>query len=131
MPFDAKDTGTMEVDRPFMYPELKAPRHIRLLQVSGEQQSNRMLGKFTIVVLDRLPVTYKAVSYSWGYPQATEDVWFSRHEYLKFNPAAASMLRSVVASQDSSYLWIDALCIYSYRTATKCCRNLRFRPQFL
>src|SRR5271154_348581 len=21
-------------------------------------------------------------------------------------------------------------CIYSYRTATKCCRNLRFRPQF-
>jgi hypothetical protein len=26
--------------------------------------------------------------------------------------------------------WIDSICIYSYRTAMKCCRNLRFRPQF-
>jgi hypothetical protein len=28
------------------------------------------------------------------------------------------------------FLWVDAICMYSYRTATKCCRNLRFRPQF-
>ena len=25
---------------------------------------------------------------------------------------------------------VDRVCTYSYRTATKCCRNLRFRPQF-
>jgi hypothetical protein len=28
------------------------------------------------------------------------------------------------------YLWIDSLCIYSYRTAMKHLRNLRFMPQF-
>jgi hypothetical protein len=27
-------------------------------------------------------------------------------------------------------LWIDALCIYPDRYRTKCCRNLRFEPQF-
>jgi hypothetical protein len=28
------------------------------------------------------------------------------------------------------YIWIDSLCIYSYRTAMKHLRNLRFMPQF-
>jgi hypothetical protein len=32
--------------------------------------------------------------------------------------------------QDGFRLWADAVCMYSYRTATKCCGNLRFRPQF-
>ncbi len=107
----AKDIATVALDRPLAYPELKELRQIRLLQVSGEQGSGRMLGKFTVVSLDSLPVEYKAVSYSWGYPQSTEEVWFGKHKFLKVNPAAASMLRSVIALRDPSYLWVDALCI--------------------
>ena len=40
------------------------------------------------------------------------------------------MLSNLYHKYQVTRLWLDMVCMYSYQTATKCCRNLRFRPQF-
>ena len=72
---------------------------------------------------------YDALSYFWGDPIVTKPILlgeFRRQVETKLLAA----LKIIRRRQDCKYVWIDALCIYSYRTATKCCRNLMFRPQF-
>jgi hypothetical protein len=74
-------------------------------------------------------VTYNALSYSWGSGSPTGRVICNSVEVL-VNDTLASALRVLRHQQKEIHIWCDVLCIYSYRTATKCCRNLRFRPQF-
>jgi hypothetical protein len=72
---------------------------------------------------------YEALSYTWRNHEDTHEIWCSgRHLSITKNLRAA--LHHLRYAAKPRKLWIDAICIYSYRTATKCCRNLRFRPQF-
>jgi hypothetical protein len=77
------------------------------------------------------PPPYEALSYAWGDDLTnthslscegqslvvTDSVWLALH---RLRPEAG----------DPLVIWIDAICIYSYRTAMKYFRNLRFMPQF-
>ena len=98
-------------DEPFKYSTLEQPRHIRLLQVSSDETSNRLLCKFTHTSLDNLTFRYLAFSYCWGDPTPTDKVWCSEHRYLNINSSAAAMLRCIVRGKGTEHVWIDALCI--------------------
>ena len=72
---------------------------------------------------------YEAISYCWGDPEPTSSILIDGCT-LGITDILDSFLRRKRVRASKQRLWIDAVCIYSYRTATKCCRNLRFRPQF-
>jgi hypothetical protein len=72
---------------------------------------------------------FDALSYVWGDPSVTKEIQFCGLSRLVTGNLFEALTR-LREEGDSKWIWIDALCIYSYRTATKCCRNLRFRPQF-
>ena len=75
-------------------------------------------------------LSYEALSYTWGdlkmlHPILLDDQTFPVMENLY------DTLRHLRLKNDQvRYLWIDALCMYSYRTAMKHLGNLRFMPQF-
>ena len=98
-------------DEPFEYSTLGEPRHIRLLQVSSDETSNRLLCNFTHASLDNLTFRYLAFSYCWGDPTPTDKVWCSEHRYLNINSSAAAMLRCIIRGKGTGHMWIDALCI--------------------
>jgi hypothetical protein len=74
------------------------------------------------------PPSYQALSYTWGNPEATVPVEINGCE-LQVTTNLADALRQLRAKR-VELMWIDALCMYPDRYRTKCCRNLRFEPQF-
>jgi hypothetical protein len=88
--------------------------------------------------------SFRALSYAWGSDVLSHSINVSGHtvdvtENLfnilqTLSSAAADQygnpLADLLGKKGSRYLWIDAICIYSYRPRIKCCRNLRFEPRF-
>jgi hypothetical protein len=111
------------------YDELDAKiNQIRLLELLPDRWTEEIRCELRIAALDKGPA-YEALSYVWGNPQDTVEITVNGAPFKATRNLTAA-LRRLRSSRDSRTLWADAICIYSYRTATKCCRNLRFRPQF-
>ena len=78
---------------------------------------------------------YITLSYCWGdsldYKTTTKNVaQLEQAIVLEEIPATFQDAIVVTRSLGVQFLWIDAVCMYSYRTAMKHLRNLRFMPQF-
>ncbi|KAF2803939.1 uncharacterized protein BDZ99DRAFT_467669 [Mytilinidion resinicola] len=72
---------------------------------------------------------YEALSYVWGNPNSTARITVNGMGHdVTVNLADA--LRHLRKPALPCILWVDALCIYSYRTAIKHLITLRFDPQF-
>jgi hypothetical protein len=72
---------------------------------------------------------YTALSYVWGDAAVTVPITCNDCKTeVRANLAAA--LRRLRQPSEWTLYWIDALCIYSYRTAMKRLGNLRLTPQF-
>jgi hypothetical protein len=72
-------------------------------------------------------IKFTALSYTWGSIDSTRTITCNGHP-LQISQNLYNALKKLFAPDD--FIWVDAICSYSYRTAMKCCRNLRFRPQF-
>ena len=72
---------------------------------------------------------YECISYHWGNGEKEWNVQVDG-QCMKVSEVVYTILcerRSLVKDR---WIWIDQICIYSYRTAMKHLENLRFMPQF-
>jgi hypothetical protein len=69
---------------------------------------------------------YVAISYCWGDVKDLCNVRVNDYE-VPLRGHVYAMLSNLYHKYQVTRLWLDMVCMYSYQTATKCCR---FRPQF-
>jgi Heterokaryon incompatibility protein (HET) len=96
-------------------------------------------------------VDYVALSYTWGNPtrdkpivdkdgtehlendatgpRKTRKIYY-RGRGLPITQNLYDLLVLIRHREHHGWLWADAICTYPDRYRTKCCRNLRFEPQF-
>jgi Heterokaryon incompatibility protein (HET) len=110
----------------YKYPPLPA-KSIRILALTPGQRGTDLHGK--IVMNDPDEVNYGALSYVWGDSHLTKSIHIGEAT-LPITESLYSALQQVRETDEEHWIWCDQICIYSYRTATKCCRNLRSKPQF-
>jgi Heterokaryon incompatibility protein (HET) len=103
-----------------------------LLSSMSETQSGLYGSLETFRLSDAPP--YIAVSYEWGGPLISlkDDVNLQiQYHQLPLKPNLAQALTCFREQfKQPRFLWIDSICIYSYRTAMKRLGNLRFMSQF-
>jgi hypothetical protein len=106
-------------------------KHIRLLTLSPGEPQDELHLQLNVTPLN-IGQHYEALSYFWGSPilEVKVTIGVSAGQYLLVTQNLATALRHLRHTHEPRVLWVDAVCMYSYQTATKCCRNLRFRPQF-
>jgi hypothetical protein len=104
-------------------------REFRLVKLKPSTQlSSPVCCELVETQLNNCP-PYEAMSYVWGDPGAKAPVHVE-DAMLHVTVNLECALRYFRWEHEVRWLWVDAISIYSYRTATKCCRNLRIRPQF-
>jgi hypothetical protein len=124
------------------FPSLPTQTSVRLLRIHAQQLDDTAIEcSLEVYDLERTHPDYIAVSYTRGPASssaANERPRLSRQRMVSCNGRKLKVHQNLLEFLNGVewwkgkllYMWIDAICIYSYRTATKCCRNLRFRPQF-
>ena len=134
---------------------LEGPRTIRLVELHPAIDFNSPI-ECTIspASLSNCRHQYRALSYVWGVDKSSSKAIFNgrpitisanldkalrrlRTNDLRCCNLMCSCQQAWYAGQTNheytyppTRLWIDAVCIYPDRHRTKCCRNLRFEPQF-
>jgi hypothetical protein len=73
---------------------------------------------------------YSAVSYMWGLPGLHSYDIILNDQYFRVQRNLRLVLDCLRLPDEIRILWVDAICIYSHRTATKHLRSLRIAPQF-
>jgi hypothetical protein len=117
------------MSQPYIHIPFKGSYSIRVLFLEPESNYAAPL-RCSLAELPLEPAPeYSALSYAWDAQHPSCPVQCNGG-VLRVTPNCESALRRLRHGQDVQKLWIDSICIYSYRTATKCCRNLRFRPLF-
>ena len=88
-------------------------RHIRLLKASRDDNSlpAELRCEYLLAPLDKLPVTYTAISYVWGDPTAVSQIICDDGGYLSLTTSATDILNAIVDARAPGYFWIDQLCI--------------------
>jgi Heterokaryon incompatibility protein (HET) len=113
----------------FEYEPLKlSGNSIRLLQIQPATEDNIIRCTISQYPIHNRPVSI-AISYTWGDEHNQRSIFVNGRNF-RIRKNLWDLLWHLQQCQENRHLWIDALCIYSYRTAAKCCRNLRFRPLF-
>jgi hypothetical protein len=109
------------------------PGQIRLLLLERRPADNQLQGSIITRPLSKSP-RFEALSYLWGQKDKVKKFFIGCDKPIfEVWENLYTALHTIMALTDAGEprtLWIDQICTYSYRTATKCCRNLRFRPQF-
>ena len=106
---------------------------IRLLKPKSRSE---LVFELVHVSLDKNP-RYSALSYTWGAALFPCHISIANH-ILPITENLRDALQALIAlskakdhpSTAGELFWINAICIYQDRHRSKCCRNLRFEPQF-
>src|ERR1700733_11343195 len=117
---------------PYIYsqkiPHPRGGKFIRLLELLPGDPSDNICCSLHLYALDSCP-RYEALSYTWGAAMNTRPIKID-DEILDVTRKLRCALRHLRSPSRPRLLWVDAVCMYSYRTAMKHLRNLRFMPQF-
>jgi hypothetical protein len=113
--------------------------------LATDSEDGQIVCQLDHVSLDSQP-QYIALSYVWGDGGSKSErillngkafgITQSLHDALEYlrSPGAAKVRGSQNATgplvSPVGRIWVDAICIYQDRYRSKCCRNLRFKPQF-
>jgi hypothetical protein len=109
------------------------PDDIRLLRLMPHKNEKAdikcQLVKYSLQDSGKRNHLYEALSYAWGGSGKPLFISIKEHKL----PVTVNLHTALSRLRDCSLtriIWIDAVCIYSYRTTMKHLRNLRFIPQF-
>jgi hypothetical protein len=119
----------------FKYDALQ-DKEIRLLRCSGGPSTFQL----SHVSFDNMP-DYIALSYFWGDPTPCHVITCNGKQMMiaaNLKKALAAVFAAIkrdgapplYEKDENISLWADGICMYPDRHRTKCCRNLRFEPQF-
>jgi hypothetical protein len=120
----ADDEGLQQYE----YKSLPKDKYIRYLILDPGKDDEPLSGCLIIEHIDKVP-DFDAISYVWGPHNFVSQITCDG-KIIHPTASLGDALRRVRLPNTARNVWADQVCIYSYRTATKCCRNLRFRPQF-
>ncbi|KAN0106852.1 HET domain containing protein [Hyaloscypha variabilis] len=99
-----------EIDKAALYKPLNAHRkEVRLLTIIPNEFAEDIHCSLARVSLDDAP-SYEALSYAWGSPQCTRQIYLDEVPYAVTNNLE-SALRHLRYLDRPRVLWIDALCI--------------------
>jgi hypothetical protein len=106
----------------------------RLLDIGSEAENREP----RLVLAGQRELTYAILSYCWGTLPVSDSSKSTRSNAVEhLNQIARDSLPRtiqdairVIRTLGLQYIWVDSVCIYPDRYRTKCCRNLRFEPQF-
>ena len=110
------------MDSTYIYNTLPMPDSIRLLKLDPGDPDALLQGTFTIVPLSEPGLSYRALSYTWGNPLDEGSRFFEPHNdstyYVNCGGKCIEILKNLRDALwqlrqlgESSYLWIDAICI--------------------
>jgi hypothetical protein len=118
----------------YVYTDLAAAHSIRLLNLRpGGKKANEIVCELLEENLDKIEIEYEALSWSWGTDSWDERIRIHHKGEDFFSNVPRSLISALKALRYRKAvrtLWIDAICTYSHRTATKHLGTLRFAPQF-
>ena len=112
---------------PYVYTPLPDDGWIRVLEL--HPGIGPLSCSLSICKLEEGPLKFEALSYVWGKHQDAMNIECDGHT-LPIGPNLACALEHLRHGTDSRLLWVDAVCIYSYRNTMKHLRILRFTPLF-
>jgi hypothetical protein len=112
----------------YTYSDLPGGNWIRLLRLLPGALGDSIHIELLAVELENAP-PFETISYCWGASDHREIIQCSG-EIMKVTTTLFGALRRFRDASKETILWADAVCIYSYRTAMKYLRTLRFAPQF-
>jgi hypothetical protein len=102
-------------------PLLPEKREIRVLQISRTIINGRpeFIGDLVVVSLLEAP-RYIAISYTWGEPEIVGRLWLLGGGWrIDLTRSTTSILENLLDGVARVWVWVDAICIYSNRTAMK------------
>ena len=110
------------------YKPLSGPDQIRLLHLHHGINDGQVRCELHHYALEDCPL-YTAVSYAWGEEEPRRVILLDGTQFT-VRENLFSLLDYARQPDEDRLLWIDAICIYSRRTAMKHLRTLRFEPLF-
>jgi hypothetical protein len=118
------------ITTPYAYHPLPSPGQIRLLVLEPIDQSPDASIHVSVLnhSIEEAPL-YEALSYCWGDVSKMAQITTDGKSML-VTPNLCAALMYLRQNSTPRTLWVDAVCIYSYRTVMKRLGNLRFIPQF-
>jgi len=113
---------------PFPYRLLDSSKNqIQLLKLLPGSNGDRLTCLIFEVSLDSNDLQYEALSQTWGSPFPVRTIILDHRTFcISANLDAA--LRSLRRTDEPRVLWVDAICIFVYRSWRKYHRKLRFGP---
>ena len=99
------------------------------LEPSSEHEAEICLKMWHVPLTSVQRGRYEALSYTWGESNDITTIRVDGSE-MQVTRNLESALRHLRHHEKSRILWVDAICIYSDRTAMKHLGNLKFVPQF-
>ena len=112
----------------FTYQPLQEPMDFRLLELLPGERDETLKCSLTHSSLTSHPY-YHALSYTWGTPGLFQEIELGGVAH-SIQANLFDFLQQLRLTYAAVTLWVDALCIYSYRTAMKHLGNLGLAPQF-
>ncbi|KAI0550343.1 heterokaryon incompatibility protein-domain-containing protein [Xylaria curta] len=95
----------------YVYEPLPQNSHTRVLELSPALDPNTPLhGNFRFVNLDKDPF-YDAISYTWGDPHFTEEIFIGENSRLCITPNLRDALVRFRQPTEVRSIWVDAVCI--------------------
>src|SRR5947207_2923070 len=111
----------------YRYSPLLEPNSIRLLSIQPGEPGEDLCCDLFQASLDDPPAPYEALSYAWGnIAKPCNIICGPSKQQIAITLTCEAAIRRLRRRQEARVVWIDALCIYSYRTVMKPLENLRF-----
>jgi hypothetical protein len=102
---------------------------IRVVEIEPGSGPQGIVCRLRDVSLSNTSAKYDALSYCWGDSTKTDSITCDGRKFL-ITKNLRIALRRLRQKDAVVTIWIDQICIYSHRTATKHLGTMRFAPQF-
>ncbi|OTB18706.1 hypothetical protein K445DRAFT_19310 [Daldinia sp. EC12] len=108
----AEQDGISDKPAPYKYRPLSLSAHTRVLELqpSLDQSAPICCSLFEVNLDHEGQAEYDALSYTWGAPSFTEEVFIDR-SYLMITPNLFYALRRFRMPTETRMIWVDAICI--------------------
>jgi hypothetical protein len=96
---------------PYSYIPLESAQHTRIVELEPALDISNPLRCRLVQVNLRDEFAYEAISYTWGSPVFSHDLFFDDKTLMNITPSLSDALRRFRLPLSTRRLWVDAVCI--------------------